>query len=182
MDRLGYRPGSVASAHRNSARSPSLRSGLKWSLMQDEVRLATLEVHERSESDAGLLVEHPPDAPAPAHDGLAAAAASRLTARRVYPREASAGQAAAPSSRSRSGTFAGVPRGPQGAAGDGSWPQADLSSGLPTRGVPGLALDLALIVSALCSGPMVACSAWLRQESSERSGCTRERARVCGME
>src|SRR6266540_2273173 len=57
-----------------------------------EVGLAAVEVHEPSRNEAPLFVEHEPDAPAPARDGLAAAAAFRLCARRalgaVYPREA----------------------------------------------------------------------------------------------
>src|SRR5258706_9168175 len=56
-----------------------------------EVRLAAVDVHEPSRSEAPLFVEHEPDAPAPAWDGLAAAAAFRLRARRalgaVDPRE-----------------------------------------------------------------------------------------------
>src|SRR6267154_5615338 len=57
-----------------------------------EVGLAAVEVHEPSRNEAPLFVEHEPDAPAPARDGLAAAAALRLRARRalgaVDPREA----------------------------------------------------------------------------------------------
>src|SRR2546423_13276565 len=57
-----------------------------------KVRLAAVEVHEPSRSEAPLFVEDEPDAPAPARDGLAAAAALRLRARRalgaVDPREA----------------------------------------------------------------------------------------------
>src|SRR5213594_2412764 len=57
-----------------------------------EVRLAAVEVHKPSGSEAPLFVEDEPDAPAPARDGLAAAAAFRLRARRalgaVDPREA----------------------------------------------------------------------------------------------
>src|SRR6266568_3032548 len=57
-----------------------------------EVGLAAVEVHESSGSEAPFLIEHEPDAPAPARDGLAAAAALRLRARRalgaVDPREA----------------------------------------------------------------------------------------------
>jgi len=49
-------------------------------------------VHEPSRSEAPLFVEHEPDAPASARDGLAAAAALRLRTRRalgaVDPREA----------------------------------------------------------------------------------------------
>src|SRR3989475_274895 len=57
-----------------------------------EVGLAAVEVHEPSRNEAPLFVEDEPDAPAPARDGLAAAAALRLRARRalgaVDPREA----------------------------------------------------------------------------------------------
>src|SRR5712671_3903271 len=57
-----------------------------------EVGLAAIEVREPSRSEAPLFVEDEPDAPAPARDGLAAAAALRLRARRalgaVDPREA----------------------------------------------------------------------------------------------
>src|SRR5438445_11173453 len=57
-----------------------------------EVGLAAVEVHEPSRNEAPLFIEHEPDAPAPARDGLAAAAALRLRARRalgaVDPREA----------------------------------------------------------------------------------------------
>src|SRR6266567_4776615 len=57
-----------------------------------EVGLAAVEVHESSGREAPFLIEHEPDAPAPARDGLAAAAALRLRARRalgaVDPREA----------------------------------------------------------------------------------------------
>src|SRR5881296_1149500 len=57
-----------------------------------EVGLAAAEVHEPSRNEAPLFVEDEPDAPAPARDGLAAAAAFRLRARRalgaVDPREA----------------------------------------------------------------------------------------------
>src|SRR6267378_3004092 len=48
-----------------------------------EVGLAAVEVHEPSRNEAPLFVEHEPDAPAPARDGLAAAAAFRLCARRA---------------------------------------------------------------------------------------------------
>src|SRR2546430_6286501 len=55
-------------------------------------RLAAVEVHETARNEAPLFVEDEPDAPAPARDGLAAAAALRLRARRalgaVDPREA----------------------------------------------------------------------------------------------
>src|SRR5205809_6995926 len=57
-----------------------------------EVGLAAVEVHEPPGREAPFLIEHEPDAPAPARDGLAAAAALRLRARRalgaVDPREA----------------------------------------------------------------------------------------------
>src|SRR6266516_2262298 len=57
-----------------------------------EVGLAAVEVHESPGREAPLFVEREPDAPAPARDGLAAAAALRLRARRalgaVDPREA----------------------------------------------------------------------------------------------
>src|SRR5712671_3808157 len=57
-----------------------------------EVGLAAVEMHEPSRSEAPLFVEDEPDAPAPAGDGLAAAATLRLRARRalgaVDPREA----------------------------------------------------------------------------------------------
>src|SRR6266849_5927066 len=64
-----------------------------------EVGLAAVEVHEPSRNEAPLFVEDEPDAPAPARDGLAAAAALRLRARRalgaVDPREAPVRQARA---------------------------------------------------------------------------------------
>src|SRR6266568_2886517 len=64
-----------------------------------EVGLAAVEVHEPSRNEAPLLVENEPDAPASARDGLAAAAAFRLRARRalgaVDPREAPVRQARA---------------------------------------------------------------------------------------
>src|SRR5256884_7863242 len=64
-----------------------------------KVRLAAVEVHETSRNEAPLFVEDEPDAPAPARDGLAAAAALRLRARRtlgaVDPREAPVRQARA---------------------------------------------------------------------------------------
>src|SRR6266511_3876302 len=57
-----------------------------------EVGLAAVEVHESPGREAPFFIEHEPDAPAPARDGLAAAAALRLRARRalgaVDPREA----------------------------------------------------------------------------------------------
>src|SRR6266540_5992003 len=57
-----------------------------------EVGLAAVEVHEPSRGEAPFFIEHEPDAPAPARDGLAAAAALLLRARRalgaVDPREA----------------------------------------------------------------------------------------------
>src|SRR6266511_3706700 len=64
-----------------------------------EVGLAAVEVHESSGREAPFLIEHEPDAPAPARDGLAAAAALRLRARRalgaVDPREAAVREARA---------------------------------------------------------------------------------------
>src|SRR6266581_2921680 len=57
-----------------------------------EVGLAAVEVDESPGREAPFLIEHEPDAPATARDGLAAAAALRLRARRalgaVDPREA----------------------------------------------------------------------------------------------
>src|SRR5260221_5127426 len=65
-----------------------------------EVRLAAVEVHETSRNEAPLLVEDESDAPAPARDGLTAAAALRLRARRAFgavcPRHAPARQPRAP--------------------------------------------------------------------------------------
>src|SRR3989442_5526792 len=56
-------------------------------------------MHEPSRNEAPLFVEHEPDAPAPARDGLAAAAAFRLRARRalgaVDPRKAAGREARA---------------------------------------------------------------------------------------
>src|SRR6266852_9954800 len=64
-----------------------------------EVGLAAVEVHEPSRNEAPLFIEDEPDAPAPARDGLAAAAALRLRARRalgaVDSREAPVREAAA---------------------------------------------------------------------------------------
>src|SRR6266700_4866610 len=47
-----------------------------------EVGLAAVEVHEPSRGEAPLFVEHEPDAPAPARDGLAAVVALCLRGRR----------------------------------------------------------------------------------------------------
>src|SRR5215470_6719080 len=64
-----------------------------------EVSLATVEVHETARSEAAFFIEHEPNAPTPAHDGLAATAALGLSARRslgaVDAREAPVRQAAA---------------------------------------------------------------------------------------
>src|SRR2546427_9472477 len=48
-----------------------------------EVRLAAVEVHESPGREAPFFIEHEPNAPAPARDGLAAAAALHLRARRA---------------------------------------------------------------------------------------------------
>ena len=63
-----------------------------------EVNLATLEVHEPCRIEAGLFIEHQPDAPRAALNALAAIAAPGLPTRRslgaVDPRQATMRQAA----------------------------------------------------------------------------------------
>src|SRR6266571_451657 len=107
-----------------------------------EVGLAAVEVHESSGSEAPFLIEHEPDAPAPARDGLAAAAALRLRARRalgaVDPREA-------PVREARSRAF---PPGPEAAAPAACRPRTPdgttASSRPPRRGWEGARRSAAL--------------------------------------
>src|SRR6266581_2199390 len=65
-----------------SAQTPAEVEHPVQDVVRLEVGLAAVEVHESSGSEAPFLIEHEPDAPAPARDGLAAAAALRLRARR----------------------------------------------------------------------------------------------------